>query len=178
MTALARRAAAASLAVVLAAGLAACTDESDSGSGESAAGASSASPSESSSASPPDSDDDQEGTPIRIIIGDQTLDATVRDTPTGRALLEQLPLTLDFEDLSSAEKIGHLSQELPMDGMPEGDDPVVGDLGYYAPWGNVVLYYGDVGYWDGIARIGTIHGDLSVISDQTDDFSATLERAS
>lgn len=54
---------------------------------------------------------------------------------------------------------------------------MVGDLGYYAPWNNVALYYGHVAYWDGIARIGTIHGDLSVISDQPDDFTAILERA-
>ncbi|WP_307122869.1 cyclophilin-like fold protein [Streptomyces sp. B1I3] len=99
------------------------------------------------------------------------------DNPTVRALLEQLPLTLSFEDLHGEEKVGHLDRELTMDGMPDGDDPKVGDLGYYAPWGNVVLYYGDVGRWDGIARIGRIHGNLSVISDQTGDFTATLEAA-
>jgi hypothetical protein len=64
-----------------------------------------------------------------------------------------------------------------MGGLPEGDDPQVGDLGWYAPWGNVVLYYGDVDYWDGIARIGRIQGNISIISDQTEDFSATLETA-
>lgn len=97
--------------------------------------------------------------------------------PAGRAQLEQLPLTLSFENLNGEEKIGHLDHELTMDGMPKGDDSQVGDLGYYAPWGNVVLYYGDVGHWDGIARIGTIHGAMSIISDQTGDFTATLERA-
>lgn len=101
----------------------------------------------------------------------------MRNSPTCQALLDQLPLTLDFEDLNGVEKVGHLEDELAQDEAPEGDDPVVGDLGYYAPEGNVVLYYGDVGYWDGIVRIGTIHGDLSVISDQNDDFTATLERA-
>lgn len=174
MTAL-RRAVEVSLLALLGTGLAACTQPSDPGADEGAASApsSTAPPAPSASSS---SGRHQEGTPIRITVGDQTLEATVGDTPTGRALVDQLPLTLDFEDLNGQEKVGHLEEELPMDGMPEGDDPVVGDLGYYAPWGNVVLYYGDVDYWDGIARIGQIHGDLSVISDQTEDFTATLER--
>lgn len=34
-----------------------------------------------------------------------------------------------------------------------------------------------MGHWDGIARIGTIHGAMSIISDQTGDFTATLESA-
>ncbi|MFC6067405.1 cyclophilin-like fold protein [Streptomyces ochraceiscleroticus] len=172
MTAISRRAVTASLAAVLGLGLAACTQSSDSGS---EGGTSAPSSAASSSISP--SADEQEGTPIRIRIGDQTLDATVWDNPTGRALLERLPLTLSFEDLNGEEKVGHLDRELTMDGMPDGDDPQVGDLGYYAPWGNVVLYYGDVGRWDGIARIGHIHGNLSAISDQTGDFTATLEAA-
>jgi hypothetical protein len=117
------------------------------------------------------------GTPIDIRIGGQTLSATVWDNPAGAALLEQMPLTLNFEDLNGEEKIGHLPDELPMEGMPEGDDPEVGDLGYYAPWGNVVLYYGDVSYWDGIARIGRIDAaDLAVIAEQSGDFTATMER--
>ncbi|MFT9474862.1 cyclophilin-like fold protein [Streptomyces sp. Mo3] len=172
MTAISRRAVAASLAAILGLGLAACTQSSDS-----AAEGGTSSPSSAATSSISPSADEQEGTPIRIRIGDQTLDATVWDNPTGRALLEQLPLTLSFEDLNEEEKVGHLDRELTMDGMPDGDDPQVGDLGYYAPWGNVVLYYSDVGRWDGIARIGRIHGNLSVISDQTGDFTATLEAA-
>lgn len=183
MTTLARRLTSFSAVLFLGASLAACSPASDQGSGDatrspstnpSATSTSSASTGAASSAP---ADDDRAGTPIRITIGDQTLDATVWDTPAGRDLLSQLPVTLHFEDLNNAEKIGHLEHPLTMDGMPKGDDPQVGDLGWYAPWGNVVLYYGDVGYWDGIARIGRIHGDLSIISDQTGDFTATLKAA-
>lgn len=176
MTTIPRRAAVASLAAVLGLGLAACTPSSDDGTGGGATSSSAPSSSGSTSgASTPSEDEDREGTPIRITIDDQTLDATVWDTPAGQDLLDQLPLTLSFEDLNGQEKVGHLDDPLTMDGMPDGDDPQIGDLGWYEPWGNVVLYYGDVDYWDGIARIGRIHGDLSVISDQTGDFSATLE---
>ncbi|MEU6443142.1 cyclophilin-like fold protein [Streptomyces sp. NPDC047046] len=160
------------MTAVLGLGLAACTQSSDSRPEREAP-----SPSSATSVPPSASADEQEGTPIRIRIGDQTLDATVWDNATGRALLEQLPLTLSFKDLNGEEKVGHVDHQLTMNGMPDGDDPQVGDLGYYAPWGNVVLYYGDVGRWDGIARIGRIHGNMSVISDQNSDFTATLETA-
>ena len=117
------------------------------------------------------------GTPIHVIIDGQTLDGRIWDDAPGRDLLSRLPLTLTFSDLSGQEKIGHLDPPLSMDGMPDGDDPIPGDIGWYAPWGNVVFYYGDVGYWNGIARIGTFDSPTDLIASQTDDFTATIERA-
>lgn len=115
-----------------------------------------------------------QGTAIEIQIGDVVLDGRLGDTPASQALVDQLPLTMRFSDLNDAEKIARLPQELPMYQMPAGDDPVPGDIGYYAPSGNVVLYYGDVGYWDGIARIGTLDSTLAAIADQREDFDATI----
>src|SRR3954452_22808600 len=47
---------------------------------------------------------------------------------------------------------------------PAGHDPVAGDIGYWAPDGQLVLYYDDAApYWDGIVRIGEVHGDLSAV---------------
>lgn len=63
-----------------------------------------------------------------------------------------------------------------MEGMPSGDDPAPQDIGYYAPQGDVVLYYGDVGYWTGIARIGRFDADPQILAQQTGDLIATLER--
>jgi hypothetical protein len=84
---------------------------------------------------------------------------------------------LDFSDLNAVEKTARLDAALPMTGMPDGDDPERRDIGWYAPSGDVVLYYGDVGYWPGIARIGHISGDLDTIADQQSDFTATIEVA-
>ncbi len=91
--------------------------------------------------------------------------------------MNRLPLTLDFSDLSVQEKVGHLERKLTRERMPADYDPSISDLSYYASWGNVVLYYGDVGNWEGIVRTGTIHGDRSVISDQAEHGSATLDKA-
>ncbi|ONH51100.1 hypothetical protein CcI49_36320 [Frankia sp. CcI49] len=118
-----------------------------------------------------------QGTLIRIVIDGQVLDGRLWDNAPGRDLPSRLPVTLTFGDLSRQEKIGHLEQLLSMESMPAGDDPVPGDLGWYEPWGNVVLYYGDVAYWDGIARIGTIDSGTDLIEAQTGDFTAIIERA-
>lgn len=117
------------------------------------------------------------GTAIEVQVGDTVLGGRLGDTPTARALVDQLPLTLTFSDLNGVEKIALLPQGLPMDGMPEGDDPAPRDIGYYAPSGDLVLYYGDVGYWTGIARIGVVDSDLAVLAAQDEDVEATVRLA-
>ena len=116
-----------------------------------------------------------DGTAIRITVGDHVATGVLRDNATSRSLVAQLPISLSFSDLNQVEKIGRLPQRLSLDGMPEGDDPKPNDIGYYAPSGDLVFYYGDVGYWTGIARIGEFTSGLDPIQDQTGDFNATIE---
>jgi hypothetical protein len=95
-------------------------------------------------------------TDIRITVNDQTFTAQLSDNPTARDLIDQLPLTFRFRDFNRVEKIAKLPRPLTTDGVPAGDDPEINDIGYYAPSGDLVLYYGDVGYWSGIVRIGRL----------------------
>ena len=118
-----------------------------------------------------------EGVPIRLSFGNTTLTARLNGTPAAAALADQLPITLPFRDLMSQEKISRLPQPLPTNGVPEGDDPVPGDIGYYSPEGNLVLYYGDVGFWNGIVRIGSFEGGRDEIQRQVDGFPVKIERA-
>ena len=93
-------------------------------------------------------------TNIRILIAGQQVTAELDDNPTARALADQLPLTLSFRDLNSVENIG-----------------------YYAPSQDLVLYYGDVGYWNGIVRIGRFDDrQLLFVEGQPDGFEVTIER--
>lgn len=111
------------------------------------------------------------------MIGATVITAQLWENAPARALVDRLPLTLNFSDLNTVEKIARLDAALPMTGMPDGDDPAPRDIGWYAPSGDVVLYYGDVGYWPGIARIGHISGEIDTIADQQGDFTATIELA-
>jgi hypothetical protein len=116
-------------------------------------------------------------TTIRITVDNRQITAQLADNPTAQDLADQLPLTLTFRDFNGLEKIAELPRPLTTEGAPEGDDPDVTDIGYYAPSNNLVFYYGEVGYWNGIVRIGRFDtADLEFIRDQPDGFQLTIER--
>jgi hypothetical protein len=117
-------------------------------------------------------------TTIRITVAGQTLTAQLADHPTAQDLARQLPLTLNFRDFNRVEKVAELPQPLTMEGVPDGDDPEINDIGYYAPSRSLVFYYGDVGYWSGIVRIGHFRAsDIDLIERQPDGFDVTIEQA-
>jgi hypothetical protein len=118
-----------------------------------------------------------DGTPIRITFGDTELTARLHDNPTARDLADQLPLTLTFRDHNNVEKTAPLPRELSLDGAPEGYDPAAGDIGYWAPAGDLVFYYdSDAPFFNGIVRIGEFDGDMDAVERQSDDFGVTIER--
>ena len=117
-------------------------------------------------------------TTIRITVADQTITAQLADNPTGQDLAAQLPLVLTIRDFNRVEKIAKLPRPLTMEGVPAGDDPDINDIGYYAPSNDLVFYYGEVGYFNGIVRIGRISGrDIELIEQQQDGAQITMERA-
>ena len=115
-------------------------------------------------------------TPINIIIADMVITARLADNPTAHDLAAQLPLTLMFKDFNQVEKVAALPTRLSTDGSPAGADPDVGDIGYWAPSGSLVFYYGDVGYWEGIVRIGRFDSTMELIERQDDNFPATINK--
>jgi hypothetical protein len=116
-------------------------------------------------------------TNIRITVADRTFTAQLADNPTARDLFDQLPLTLRFRDFNRVEKIAELPRPLTTAGVPAGADPEINDIGYYAPSSDLVLYYGDVGYFNGIVRIGRLDAeDMSVIARRPDGFELTIDR--
>jgi hypothetical protein len=113
---------------------------------------------------------------LRITVANQTITAQLADNPTAQDLTDQLPLSLTFSDFNRVEKVAELPRPLTMDGVPAGDDPDINDIGYYAPSRSLVFYYGDVGYWNGIVRIGRFTDrDIELIERQPDGFQVTLE---
>lgn len=116
-------------------------------------------------------------TAIRVIVGDEAFTAELYDNPTARDLAGRLPVTLTVDDLNAVEKTGRLPFALTTNGVPRGADPKVDEIGYYAPGRNLVLYYGDVGYFDGIIRIGRFEDSIEGIGDLADGLTVTVERA-
>ncbi|MFE9816829.1 cyclophilin-like fold protein [Streptomyces sp. NBC_00236] len=80
---------------------------------------------------------------IRVTIDGQPMDATLNDSPAARDLASMLPLTVDLEDFHGTERIADPPRKLTTDDAPEPQAPRTGDLTYYAPWGNLAIFYKD-----------------------------------
>jgi hypothetical protein len=83
---------------------------------------------------------------------------------------------LDLQRLQPRREGCDTSPAASTDGVPAGADPDIGDIGYYAPSGDLVFYYGDVGYWNGIVRLGRFDTTMELIEHQDDNFRVRIER--
>ena len=100
---------------------------------------------------------------IRIVAADRTLTADLEDNAAGRDFAALLPLDLSLSDYNRTEKIADLPRRLSIEDAPEGIDPVVGDIAYYAPWGNLAIFYRDFDYSRGLVRLGRFGGDAEAL---------------
>jgi len=113
---------------------------------------------------------------IRLIVGDKKVVARLYDNASSRDLVAQLPLTLKLSDYAGTEKVATLPKKLSTKGTPAGFDPSVGDVTYYAPWGNLAIFYKDFGYAKGLVSLGVIESGTGVLSDLDGDTTIILER--
>ena len=85
-------------------------------------------------------ENDMESTQIAVTCGDMQVVYELNDSPTAQSLLSQLPLTVEVENFSTNEKVFYPPQELDTSDTPLAEGGA-GTLAYYAPWGDVVLFY-------------------------------------
>jgi hypothetical protein len=93
---------------------------------------------------------------IRINAGDTVLTARLEDSAAAREFEAMLPLRLTLKDYASTEKIADLPRKLSTDGAPAGIDPGAGDITFYAPWGNLAIFYREGRYSPGLVRLGRL----------------------
>lgn len=113
---------------------------------------------------------------IRLTFNNRKIIVKMNDNPTSMDLVKKLPLTLTFKDYSGTEKISYLPQRLSTEGSPSGYDPSVGELAYYAPWGNICFYYHDFGYSTGLVPLGSIESGMESLTSIDGDFTVTIEK--
>lgn len=104
------------------------------------------------------------GMKIRLTVGDKVLTATLIDSATTRDFISLLPLTLTLKDYAETEKISDLPKKLSTEGAPSGSDPSIGDITYYAPWGNLAIFYRDFGYSSGLVILGKIDSGMEAFN--------------
>lgn len=101
---------------------------------------------------------------IRITLEDAVITATLINSQTTQDFVSLLPLTLTLEDYAGTEKISFLPQKLSIENAPAGSDPDVGDITYYAPWGNLAIFYRDFSYANELVILGKIDSGISALS--------------
>lgn len=101
--------------------------------------------------------DEAESLSINLIIGDQTVRATMENNGAARDFISRLPLDVTLEDYNNGtEKIFYPNPELSLEDTPRGCDPVLGDITIYEPWGNVAIFCKDWSESSSLIKIGHI----------------------
>lgn len=72
-----------------------------------------------------------------------------------KQLYEQLPLKVEVENFSINEKIFYPPKELDTKDTPMANAKA-GTLAYYAPWGDIVMFYEDFGKGQGLYELGNV----------------------
>jgi hypothetical protein len=97
------------------------------------------------------------------------------DNPTAKDFLSLLPLTVTLEDYAATQKITYLPRKLATTNSPAGSKPSIGDIAYYAPWGNLAIFYKDAAYARGLVPLGRRQSGIEALRERG-PLKATIER--
>lgn len=113
---------------------------------------------------------------LRLVFEGGELSVALEDNAASRDLLSMLPLTLTFEDYNGTEKIAYPPRKLNLEDAPDSCDPDQGSFAYYAPWGNLAIFYRDFRESRGLVPLGNIVSGTEALSRMEGSFSARLEK--
>ena len=102
---------------------------------------------------------------IRIVAADRTFTAVLEDTEAARDFAALLPFELTLSDYNRTEKIADLPRRISTAGSPDGLEPAAGDIAYYAPWGNLAIFYRDFDHSPGLVRLGRLDGNRGALAE-------------
>lgn len=113
---------------------------------------------------------------IRVTIDGTAIEATLSDTSTTRDFISLLPLELSLRDYHATEKVADLPRKLDTTSAPASYTPQAGDITYYAPWGNLAIFYKPFRTSSGLVRLGAFDGPIdALLKDGT--FTVRIEAA-
>ena len=114
-------------------------------------------------------------TTIRIVFGSQEVIVGMLDSPASRDFMSLLPLTVEFSDYASTEKITYLPRKLNTKGSPTARE-APGDFTYFAPWGNLAVFYRGAGSDGQLYVLGRIQSGKEKLAAMNRNFTARIEK--
>lgn len=118
-----------------------------------------------------------EVTRIKLTFNNEEVYVRLNDSKSSKDFINMLPLTLDFEDYNSTEKIATLPRKLTTEDAPSGYTPHTGDFSYYAPWGNLSIFYKEFRYSNSLVKLGEFESGIEKLQNLNSDFKMTIEIA-
>ena len=101
----------------------------------------------------PNKAEDHTAMEIRVTANGKTTVFELNNSPAARDLYIQLPLSIEVENYSDNEKIFYPPKKLNTTDTPLADAEA-GTLAYYAPWGDIVMFYDSFGSAAGLYELG------------------------
>ncbi|MBR8466118.1 hypothetical protein KDE13_07175 [Campylobacter sp. faydin G-140] len=96
-------------------------------------------------------------------VGDESVSATLNDSSAARQFYDMLPLEVKLENYGSNEKIFSLPNMLSTANTHPNLKVSVGDISYYAPWGNIAIFHKPSRGDSQLYTIGRFDGDFSAV---------------
>ncbi len=113
---------------------------------------------------------------IKMIFKGGEVIVALFDTAISRDFMSLLPLNLSFEDYVQTEKIASLPRKLNI--SDSSDKGLTGDFSYYAPWGNLAVFYKGTGNGHSLYIMGRIISGKEKLAAMKNDFPARIELVS
>ncbi|WIH90334.1 cyclophilin-like fold protein [Brachyspira pilosicoli] len=119
-----------------------------------------------------------QNTRIKLTFEGNEIYALINNSKAGNDFLSLLPLSVKAEDFNSTEKIFYLSKKLNTQNEPDGINPKAGDITYYAPWGNIAIFYKNFRYSNNLIYLGKFENtsDVEKLSNIKGNFDIRIER--
>ncbi|MEI0594042.1 cyclophilin-like fold protein [Brachyspira pilosicoli] len=119
-----------------------------------------------------------QNTRIKLTFEGNEIYALINNSKAGNDFLSLLPLSVKAEDFNSTEKIFYLSKKLNTQNEPDGINPKAGDITYYAPWGNIAIFYKNFRYSNNLIYLGKFENtsDIEKLSNIKGNFDIRIER--
>jgi hypothetical protein len=93
---------------------------------------------------------------MKIMVGSNVFTVKLYDNKTTRALLSQLPMTVDMTELNGREKYYHLSKDLPVESSERPETIHAGEIMCWSSNSLVLFYNTFSNSYSGYVRIGYI----------------------
>lgn len=115
-----------------------------------------------------------EGTRVKILHPGGEAVVLLYANPLAKEFVRRLPLEVEFSDFAHAEKIFYLPEKLPLAGAADADTQK-GDFCYYAPWGNIAVFYKGYGHGKNLYVLGNLESGKEKLAAREGNFTARIE---